>query len=197
MKGLITSLTGVIAVLGLSGCAVQGISETTDSTATQLPPMAAAACEGATDLPPQFVGAFVPAIDPSLLNQALGDPGKGGLCQGQVYITTGVATVKLYRAWNSTNPGSRTGSWWAFYKPAGKVAAYREDYEICYQWSPLDKLVTCDIKPGTKVVVGNGQSASCSAFLNYGVSASQQVYIPNAGTVTENCTDNDAVFAWQ
>jgi len=159
--------------------------------------MAPQSCVGTTDIPDSLKGNFVEAVDQSLLNAALGEPGKGGLCEGQVYISTGLNKVTLYRAWNSTNPGSTYGNWWAFNKPAGKVAQYREDFEICYQWSPLDKLVTCELEAGTKVVVGTGQSAMCSQYLQYDVSASQQIYIENAESVMQNCTEFDAIMSWQ
>nr|WP_202819722.1 hypothetical protein [Thaumasiovibrio subtropicus] len=88
------------------------------------------------------------------------------------------------------------GSWWAWEKPAGSVSQYREDYEICYQWSPLDRLVVCDLKPGSKVVVGPGQSAQCSEYLTYPQSNKQQVYIENAATVMENCRYYGDAFNW-
>ena len=53
------------------------------------------------------------------------------------------------------------------------------------------------VKPGTKIVIGAAQSASCSKYRNYGESTSQQIYIPNAGGVTDDGTEKDAVFTWQ
>ena len=193
MKGLI--LTFSIATL--VSCAQMPANQPVQNQQADTVSMAPEPCIGTTDLPSSLRDSFVPAVDAELLNSALGEPGKGGLCQGQVYISTGIKTVTLYRAWNSTNPGSMYGKWWAFSRPSGEVAQYREDFEICYQWSPLDKLVTCELKAGTKVVVGNGQSAYCSEYLSYGVSASQQIYIENTESVTNNCTFKDAVFSWQ
>ena len=154
-------------------------------------------CIGTTALPAHFQGKFQAIDDAPLLEQAIGEPTKGKLCQGQVYELKQDASVTIYRAWNSTNPGSEKGKWWASSKPTGKTAGYREDYEICYQWSPLDKLTTCKLKAGTKVVIGNGQSAECSAYLTYPVSAAQQIYIDDAATSVERCTTYDAVFDWQ
>lgn len=114
-------------------------------------------CEGTVALPSALAGKFKSVDDPKLLDYAMGEPLAGGLCQGAVYQST--EEVTIYRAWNSTNSGSQFGNWWAFNQPAGKTADYRKDYEICYQWSPLDKLVQCTLKVGSKVVVGNGQSA--------------------------------------
>lgn len=154
-------------------------------------------CLGSTDLPEEFAGKFIKAEAPELLANALGQPSKGGLCQGQVYELVEGAEVTIYRAWNSTNPNSEFGRWWAGALPEGKSADYREDYEICYQWSPLDKLTTCTLKAGTRVVIGNGQSAKCSEYLTYPVSAAQQMYIENAEESVLDCTGYDAVFQWQ
>lgn len=154
-------------------------------------------CEGSSDLPSVLAVQFEPVQDEQLLNEALGEPEKGKLCQGKVYVSKSDSEVKIYRAWNSTNPNSRYGKWWAFNKPDGSVAQYREDYEICYQWSPLDKMVSCTLKPDTKIVVGNGQSAKCSEYLTYPVSAKQQVYIINASDAVLNCTEYDGVLSWK
>lgn len=152
-------------------------------------------CLGSTEINGIAADRFDPIIDDALLAQALGEPEKGGLCQGQVYESN--SDVILYRAWNSTNPNSKLGSWWALHQPEGLVADYREDYEICYQWSPLDKLVQCTLEEGSKVVIGNGQSAKCSEYLSYATSAAQQVFIADADAVVMDCKTWDAVFSWQ
>ncbi|MEC7547704.1 MAG: hypothetical protein VX474_02990 [Pseudomonadota bacterium] len=193
---LLNGFVAVALATSIVSCA-QLPASTSEAEEPQPVPMAAEACLGTTDLPTSMKDSFVPAVDAGLLAQAMGEPGKGGLCQGQVYISTGIKQVILHRAWNSTNPASQYGKWWAFSRPDGKVAQYREDYEICYQWSPLDKLVTCEIKAGTKVVVGNGQSAQCSQYLSYGVSASQQVFITDAANSVTNCRTYDAMMSWQ
>lgn len=193
MKGFLLSLS----IATLVSCAQMPATQPAQNKQADSVTMASEPCIGTTDLPSSLRDSFVPAVDVELLNSALGEPGKGGLCQGQVYISTGIKKVTLYRAWNSTNPGSIYGNWWAFSRPSGKVAEYREDFEICYQWSPLDKLVTCELKAGTKVVVGNGQSAYCSEYLTYSVSASQQVYINDASNSVMNCETADGVLVWQ
>lgn len=154
-------------------------------------------CQGSTALPQPLSAQLEPVNDPTLLNKALGAPNEGGLCQGQVYVVLEETRVPIYRAWNSTNLGSRLGNWWAFEKPSGPVADYREDYEICYQWSPLDKMVSCTLTPGTKVVVGNGQSAQCSEYLTYPVSAEQQIYIEDAADAVADCSDYDGMLMWE
>ncbi|WP_428243296.1 hypothetical protein [Gynuella sp.] len=154
-------------------------------------------CAGTTELPADFQSLFSEVEDAALLNSALGSANNGKLCQGQVYQLNADASLTLFRAWNSTNPYSRMGAWWALQKPAGSIAQYRSDYEICYQWSALDALVSCELKPGTKVVIGNGQSAQCSQYLTYPVSAALQVYLPDADQSMINCSTAEAVFFWQ
>ena len=184
MRATLISTTIII----LAGCS---------SFPTQTASTEAQACEGTTALPEHLSTQFKPVDDPALLSEALGAPNEGGLCQGQVYVAEEATHIQIYRAWNSTNPGSRLGNWWVFNEPSGRVADYREDYEICYQWSPLDKMVSCTLTPGTKVVVGNGQSAQCSEYLTYPVSAKQQVYLENATDAVANCSDFDGALMWE
>ncbi|WP_221797475.1 hypothetical protein [Oceanobacter mangrovi] len=182
----------VVSSLLLTGCALT-------ATKPALPPQALVAdangCVGSTELPAMLAGKLTPASNDDLLQQALGEPGKGGLCKAAVYQVTEAFT--LYRAWNSTYSGSRLGSWWAYQQPAGLVAGYRENYEICYQWSPIDKLVRCTIKAGTQVVIGPGQSATCSEYFSYGVSPYQQVFLTTAADAMVDCDDFDGVMSWQ
>ncbi len=157
-------------------------------------------CQGDIVLPQQWQSIFSPVTRPGLVQQqlltnALGKPAHGKLCQGQVFTVNAPAT--LYRAWNSTNPNSRLGSWWAMDAPTGAVAQYRKNYKICYQWSALDQLVQCQLQPGTQVVIGTGQSAECSQYLSYPASASLQVYIDDSHAAMSNCQDFIGVFDWQ
>ena len=178
-----------VSILMLAGCVNQQNVEKASLTPVN--------CEGSVELPAHLADHFEAAEDAALLENALGAPEEGKLCQGKVYVSKEASNVTLFRAWNSTNPYSQFGQWWAHEVPAGNVAKYRENYEICYQWSPLDKLVTCHLKPGTKVVIGTGQSAKCSEYLTYEVSASQQVYIENSADVVANCSVKDGVFEWK
>jgi len=188
MKGIVIATSFIF----LSACS--SFQNQTVSTDIQLPQQD---CIGSTELPAFLKDQFAPIDDEMLLQATLGMPEKGMLCQGQVYQSNTDSKVILYRAWNSTNPKSQFGSWWAFYEPSGLIAKYREDYEICYQWSPLDKMVSCTLKAGTKVVVGNGQSAECSQYLTYPVSAAQQVYLEQASDAVFNCQYFDGVMNWQ
>jgi len=107
---------------------------------------------GSSNLPENLANKFEKIEDKELLNEALGLPNKGKLCQGQVYKSKADTQITIFRAWNSTNPNSKFGKWWAFQKPTGKISTYRSEYEICYQWSPLDKLVSCILKPEVKLL---------------------------------------------
>lgn len=153
-------------------------------------------CPGNVDLPLALTGEFDVVEDAALLESALAGPTEGKLCQGKVYQAKQSVDVTLYRAWNSTNPGSRFDNWWAFHRPDGNVAQYRHNYEICYQWSPLDKLTHCKLNAGSKIVVGTGQSAECSKYLTYPTSTSLQVYIEDAASSLYECIDYDVVFSW-
>ena len=153
-------------------------------------------CPGNARVPMKCRESFREIVNPDLLKKALGKPNEGKLCQGKVYVVKKDLTI--YRAWNSTNSKSEKGNWWAFNKPKGEISQYRANYEICYQWSPLDKLVTCTLKKGTEVVVGTGQSAECSKYLIYPASESKQIYIDNpTGNILANCTRNVSTFNWQ
>lgn len=201
-------LLPLAAALSLTSCAViiesphstnvdtsPAPTETTSPQHSAITQMSHAECEGSVEPPAHLAGYLTASTNDVLLNQALGEPEKGGLCKGQVYEVKKDFTI--YRAWNSTNPGSEKGKWWAFNRPEGSVAQYREDYEICYQWSPLDMMTTCNIEAGTQLVIGPGQSAFCSQYLTYPTSTSQQIFITNAGTATSNCHVFQGVFQWQ
>ncbi len=179
------------------GCSTVHVAD----RAEQPTPVAVAVqeCPGSTELPAQFTEFFEAIDDPELLNKALGEPEKGGLCKGQVYVSKVDLPANFFRAWNSTNPYSEFGRWWAFGIPEGSTSQYREDYEICFQWSPLDRLVSCPLKAKQKIVVGPGQSAVCSEYLSYPASAALQIYIDNANDAfdQDNCLKAVDEFSWK
>lgn len=189
----------LIAACGvLAGCAsVQQTPSPTSPAAQTPPPASPPACPAPAALPAPLAAQFEPVTDDALLTKALGQVDKGGLCTGQVYQAKADANVMLFRAWNSTNPNSKLGKWWAFGKPEGKTADYRKDYVICYEWTPLDMLAQCRVKAGTKIVVGPGQSMQCSQYLTYPASARQQVYIDDAAGSLDNCSTFNGTFSWQ
>ena len=107
---------------------------------------------------------------------SVGEKLKGGLQWAQSYkvIKKG---LRLYRVWNSFNPNSKYGNWWTFYYPSGDISQYRIDYDICSEWSPLDRLVSSELKVGSIIVLGPGQSAKCSEWTTLDKSDKQQVYV--------------------
>jgi hypothetical protein len=137
----------------------------------------------------------VPTEDPALLQLALGKPTQGKLCMGQVFVAQ--KPVLVYRVWQHAKPESLYGSWWSFIRPTGTRTTYRIDNAICPTWSDLDRLSVCQIKVGSKLVVGPGQSADCPADqLKYAASPVNQVYLPNNRQQqllqVENCSAGQA-----
>ena len=195
----------VSIALMLSACHVANVNDKPATSASPAPvvtvPNVATVtnnqCPGNVDLPAELANQFEAVTDDALLNSTISAANAGNLCQGRVYQAKTNVKVTLYRAWNTTNPNSRLGHWWAFTKPTGKTAQYRTDYEICYQFSPLDKLSQCQLAAGAKIVVGTGQSVKCSDYLTYPAAAAKQVYIQDAGSVLNSCQDFDEVFDWQ
>jgi len=183
----------ILSIVLVAGCAGPLKPDAEDAN----PEKTVFECPGAVELPLDYVDVLEPVLDDMLLQSALGLPGEGKLCQGSVFQVKADALVTLYRAWNSTNENSRYGQWWAFTQPEGKIADYRSDYEICYQWSPLDKMTQCTLKAGSKVVVGTGQSVRCSDYLNYSASSELQIFITNAESVSNSCQDFDGLFQWK
>jgi len=185
------NIVALVSVLTLFGCANYQIENKTQHVDNEN------LCLGSNNLPENIANKFQAIEDEILLNKTLGAPQKGALCQGQVYKSKKGSEIIIYRAWNSTNPNSKLGKWWAFEKPSGEISKYRSDYEICYQWSPLDKLVSCTLKADTKIVVGTGQSAECSQYLAYPTSDEQQIYIDDAANSLVDCTTFNGEFSWK
>ncbi|MBM9520337.1 hypothetical protein JWG39_10995 [Desulforhopalus vacuolatus] len=188
---MVKNILSIVLVLTLFGCADVQIDNNCQFVDSE------EICLGSSTLPNNIANKFEAVKDKTLLNKALGSPQKGALCQGQVYKSKKGSKIILYRAWNSTNPRSKLGQWWAFNKPLGEISKYRSDYEICYQWSPLDKLVRCTLKDDIKVVVGTGQSAECSEYLTYPVSDKQQIYIDDPANSLIDCTIFSGEFNWK
>ncbi|WP_330959625.1 hypothetical protein [Photobacterium sp. 53610] len=198
MKSTLSLAAALLGSLSLTACTTttHESGQTNVANATQ-EILAVENCIGSTEPPVAWASKLIADDDPQLLTNSLGEPNQGKLCQGQVYKVKDGEALTIYRAWNSTNPNSQYGAWWATSQPDGKVAHYRAGYEICYQWSPLDKMTRCELKPGSKLVIGNGQSAQCSQWLTYPVSADQQLYLENTESLVGNCQTYDAVFGWE
>ncbi len=143
-------------------------------------------CIGQIDKPPS---GLVETRDPALLDKALGASGKGMLCAGKVYRAKEPVTV--FRVWDSSKAYTLYGGRWSFRLPQGPRDSYRKENDICPEWSALDRMSACTLKPGAEIVVGPGQSADC-AHEKLQKSATNQVYIPNDSRqgklFVEDCT---------
>ncbi len=164
--------------LGLAGCG--SLSTGVDGLA----------CAGSVDPP---AGAAVAASSFARLGEAQGASGRGGICAGRVFVLR--HSVRAWRVWDSSRHASEPGRWWSLSRPAGSREAYRRDYAICDGWSALDRLVSCEMKAGTVIVVGTTQSADCEEGI-YPKSGFNQVYLHTdaaaGGTLVENCRDEGA-----
>lgn len=186
LASLVTSLAASLAIsLALASCASQ-------APPAAPPPPVTAACNGAVMTPPPGLR---PATDAALLASAVGAPGKGGLCTGQVFVVERPVTV--YRVWDSRYPASQLGSWWSFDRPEGPRASYRHEEDICRSWSSLNKMTSCALKPGTKLVLGPGQSAACPAGYTIPASPANQIYLArNAAGQQVSVDDCSPAIDW-
>ena len=89
--------------------------------------------------------------------------------------------VTLYRVFDADKPYTEWGSWWSLQPPEGSKAQYRADNAICPEWSPLNKVVACQLRPGSQIVVGNTQSAQCADGSVFPKTAHTQIFVPNDG----------------
>ena len=137
---------------------------------------------------------LVEAPNPPLVAQAQRLSGNGYLCSARSYVVT--QPVRLYRLIDSTQPYSKLGSFWSFERPTGTRDDYRAKFAICKQWSQLDRLLSCDVRPGSMIVVGTTQSADCGDGITYAKTAANQVFVPNDGLAgivhTGGCVDQGA-----
>jgi hypothetical protein len=117
----------------------------------------------------------------SLLVKAQGRSGKGGTCAAKVFSVT--SPLVLYRVYDAANPRSKFGSWWALEAPSGSREDYRALNAICKEWSSLDRLISCEVRPGSEVVLGTTQSATCADGSTYNKTPAIQVFVPNDAKV--------------
>ncbi len=132
---------------------------------------------------------------------SIGAPGKGSLCEGQVFVAKDPVTVyRVFSAsWKTSKLAGPTGAYWTLEKPSGTAAQYRTTYEICQEWNDLDMLNECKIEKGAKVILGPGQSATCekSGGSFPGNAANQLVIVKKAdGSVpVTNCKETAQKWA--
>ena len=185
-------LVTIWLLAGCSSSSLQAAAADSKITVASTSTTNATTCIG--DIQPVPAG-LVAIDDPELLQAALGKPMQGRLCKGQVFVAR--QPVLVYRGWNHTNPNSLYGSWWTFTKPASSRAQYRIDYAICPSWNPLTRMSVCQVKIGSKLVVGPGQSAACpDDQLTYAASPHNQIFLPNnlqqQMLQIENCSNDKA-----
>ena len=132
------------------------------------------ACVGTPQVPAQGVQA---SDNPALLAMARLPSDKGGVCEAKVLAVT--APVVLYRVFDADKPYTQWGGWWSLQPPAGTKEQYRADNAICPEWSPLNKVVSCQVRPGSQLVIGTTQSAQCADGSIYPKTAQTQVFVPN------------------
>jgi hypothetical protein len=130
------------------------------------------ACVGAVEV----VEGLHEVSDPALVQQALGAPGKGQLCEAKAFEVT--RPLPVFRVWDASKPPTRLGRWWSFARPAGPREAYRAANEICAEWSALDVATECHLSVGAHVVLGPGQSATRAGGA-YTASPTNQLFVPN------------------
>ena len=161
--------------LALVACTATSAPPTPQTAASpQAATPEAAACVGTVAQAPEGATAV---DDPTLLASALGADGAGKLCAGAVYEATRPLTV--YRVWQRDRAYTEIGRWWSFERPTGPREAYRERNAICTEWSALDAWSRCEIRVGSRFVIGPGQSARCEGAVVLPRSATNQVYLDN------------------
>ncbi|MFM2065213.1 MAG: hypothetical protein RLZZ584_122 [Pseudomonadota bacterium] len=186
------SSTALVVSVWLAGCA--GLPGAGD------PPGAETGVDGAVCVgaPPAAVPGLVPATNPALQARAQLASGQGGVCAARVFaVPVPVHTpVTVYRVYDSANPRTQHGGWWSLTRPTGARDDYRARNAICREWSALDRLLACQLKPGAEVVLGTTQSVGCGDGTLYPRTADVQVYMANDarnGVLhVENCREEGA-----
>jgi hypothetical protein len=170
----------LLSVLLLCGCSAAPINT------VSVPKLVDDACVG--QVPASVPGLTAAAYD-ELTAAALGPDNKGGVCAATAF--NAIEPLQVYRVYDSRS-GNPYGRWWSLERPRGSREQYRAGYAICPEWSALDRLISCRLKPGSRIVLGTTQSMQCKDTA-YPKSADIQVYIPNdsqAGTIyVDDCVE--------
>lgn len=160
-----------VFALALSGCA--NLASNTDTGDSGIDGIA---CVGSVA---GSVDGLSESGNPALLAKARMKTGKGGVCAAKVFAAT--TPVVLYRVFDASNPHSKFGSWWSLKPPGNSRAEYRAANAICPEWSKLDRVVSCEVRPGTQIVLGTTQSAECADGSSYAKTPETQVFVANDG----------------
>ncbi|MES2942326.1 MAG: hypothetical protein V4772_05595 [Pseudomonadota bacterium] len=161
----------IIVSMALSGCA--NLANNTGSGERGIDGVAcvgsvATSVEGLSD-----------AGNSPLLAKAQMQTGKGGVCSAKAFSVS--APVVLYRVFDESKPYTKFGGWWSLNRPGNSKPEYRAANAICPEWSNLNRLVSCEIRPGTQIVLGTTQSAECADGSTYPKTAETQVFVANDG----------------
>lgn len=185
MRSAFLKVTLTVVSIALAGCG--GLARHDGAVVVGIDGLA---CVGELQSPPAGV---VETVAPALLDQAQAASEKGGICAGKVFSVQ--RGVRVYRVWDSSKGYSRIGRWWSLNRPNESREAYRLNYAICPSWSALDHLVSCDVVPGSLIVIGTTQSAACEDGV-HPKTPMNQVYLPNNPgqnqVLVENCRDEGA-----
>ncbi len=161
----------MLTLLSLSGCAMLA---GTPEVAQQGIDGVACVGEAAAGGP-----GLIESSNPALIARAAAATGAGGVCAAKVFSVS--APVVVYRVFDAAHPRSKFGSWWSLARPSGPRDDYRATYAICPEWSALDRVVACELRPGSQVVIGTTQSAVCADGSAFAKTAANQVFIANDG----------------
>lgn len=176
--------TGFVLFLLLSACS--------SAPVTELPEVGldGVACAGPV---PATLQGLTGIMNDRLTSAALAASDKGGICNARVF--SAAEPVRVYRVYDSAKGNSTFGRWWSLSRPQGPREQYRAAYAICPEWSGLDRLISCQLKPGAELVLGTTQSVQCNET-HYPKSIDLQVYIPNdwqtKTAYVDNCVEEGA-----
>lgn len=181
--------SSIVLVMLLSGCSslssFTGGGDFLSSSSSKGPD--GVACVGS--VPDTYKGLVADKND-ALLAEVDEVTGEGGVCSGKVFKVA--EPVRVYRVYDSSRGAVEYGRWWSLTRPAGPREMYREANAICPEWSELDRLVSCQLRAGTQVVVGTTQSAKC-ATKPYPKSGTLQLFVENNEweevLLLDNCQD--------
>lgn len=94
-------------------------------------------------------------------------PGSGGVSRADVVVA--LEPVTVYRTYtgapfecSTEHPAGEFGSWWSPVEPQLPKDSYAKSVGVCPAWNDMSMMITCTLAPGTVVLVGPTQSATCA-----------------------------------
>lgn len=107
------------------------------------------------------------------------------------YENTSQEPIVLWRVYNTSYPQSAMGRWWSLDDPTkSSKDEYRQANAICPEWSPLDGIAKCELRPGGDFVIGHTDAVRCKT-VNYLASDTLQIFLVNPLEDLYNCTVSD------